>query len=142
MGFTHLGRRERRLDRLRGLAPGALGTRRTRSLDWTPRRSLHPLSARPARYRALDDAGPIELMQRAASHIDALAARLLSADVRPLALVGGLADAMAPWVSSETRRHLAQPAGDALEGAIALARVAEECQTLSLQVTDTDYGRG
>src|SRR5262245_2205632 len=101
--------------------------------------SFAPLVVNHARKQ---DAVAIELMQRAAGHIDALAARLLSADVRPLALVGGLADAMAPWVSSETRRHLAQPAGDALDGAIALARVAEECQTLSLQVSDADYGRG
>ena len=112
---------------------------------WTTRASprdygsFAPLVVSHARKQ---DAVAIELMQRAASHIDALAARLLSADVRPLALVGGLADAMAPWVSSETRRHLAQPAGDALEGAIALARMAVESQTLSLQVTDADYGRG
>jgi len=93
-------------------------------------------------HASRQDAVAIELMQRAAGHIDALAARLISADVRPLALVGGLADAMAQWVSSDTRRHLIQPAGDALDGAIALARMAVESQTLSLQVTDADYGRG
>ena len=93
-------------------------------------------------HASKQDAAAIELMQRAASHIDALAARLISADVRPLALVGGLADAIAQWVSSDTRRHLIQPAGDALDGAIALARVAAESQTLSLQVTGADYGGG
>jgi len=112
---------------------------------WTTRASprdygsFAPLVVSHARKQ---DAVAIELMQRAAGHIDALAARLLSADVRPLALVGGLAEAMAQWVSSDTRRHLIQPAGDALDGAIALARVAAEGQTLSLQVTGADYGRG
>jgi len=112
---------------------------------WTTRASprdygsFAPLVVSHARKQ---DAVAIELMQRAAGHIDALAARLLSADVRPLALVGGLADAMAQWVSSDTRRHLIRPAGDALDGAIALARVAAEGQTLSLQVTGADYGRG
>jgi len=78
----------------------------------------------------------IELMGRAAGHIDALAARLLAADVRPLALVGGLANTMEQWVSSDTRVHLIQPAGDALDGAIALARVAAESQKPDLQTTD------
>jgi len=73
-------------------------------------------------------------MRHAAGHIDALAARLLSAGVRPLALVGGLADTMAQWVSSDTRMHLIQPAGDALDGAIALARVAAESQKPSVAV--------
>jgi glucosamine kinase len=78
----------------------------------------------------------IELMRSAAGHIDALAARLLSADVRPLAMFGGLADTMAQWVSSDTRMHLIQPAGDALDGAIQLARAAAESQKAGLQTTD------
>jgi len=93
-------------------------------------------------HASKQDAAAIELMQRAAGHIDALAARLLSAGVRPLALVGGLADAMAPWVSSDTRKQLIQPAGDALDGAIRLARMAAESQPPDLQVTDADYDRG
>jgi len=88
------------------------------------------------------DTAAIELMQRAAGHINALAARLLSADVRPLALVGGLADAMTPWVSSDTRMHLIQPAGDALDGAIALARLAVENEPPDLQTLDVHHGRG
>jgi glucosamine kinase len=88
------------------------------------------------------DAAAIELMRRAAGHIDALAARLLSADVRPLALVGGLAEAMAQWVSPDTRLHLIQPAGDALDGAIQLARLAAETREPALQTTDVHDGRG
>jgi len=87
-------------------------------------------------HASKQDTVAIELMRRAAGNVDALAARLLAADVRPLALVGGLAEAMAQWVSSDTRRHLIQPAGDALDGAIALARVAAEGHTPDLQTTD------
>jgi len=87
-------------------------------------------------HASKQDPVAIELMQRAAGHIDALAARLLAADVRPLALVGGLAEVMAQWVSPDTRMHLIQPAGDALDGAIALARIAAESQMPDLQITD------
>jgi glucosamine kinase len=88
------------------------------------------------------DPAAIELMRLAAGHVDALAARLLAADVRPLALVGGLAETMAQWVSSDTRMHLIEPAGDALDGAIALARVAAESQKPDLQTTDAHDARG
>jgi glucosamine kinase len=87
-------------------------------------------------HASKQDTAAIELMRHAAGHIDALAARLLSADVRPLAMVGGLADAMAQWVSPETRLHLIQPAGDALDGAIHLARLSAETQEPDLQTTD------
>jgi glucosamine kinase len=87
------------------------------------------------------DPAAIELMRLAAGHIDALATRLLAADVCPLALVGGLSDIMAQWVSSDTRMHLIQPAGDALDGAIALARVAAESQKPSLQTMDAHHAR-
>jgi glucosamine kinase len=72
-----------------------------------------------------DHAG-IELMQAAAAHIDALAARLINLGVPRLSLVGGLAVAMAPWLSRDTTAHLAAPAGDALDGALQLARVTAE----------------
>jgi glucosamine kinase len=85
-------------------------------------------------HASKQDPVAIDLMRRAAAHIDALAARLLAADVRPLALVGGLADAMAQWVAADTRMHLVQPVGDALDGAIALAGVAAESQQASVAV--------
>jgi len=80
-------------------------------------------------------------MRSAAGHIDALAVRLLSADVRPLALIGGLADTMARWLSSDTRMHLIQPAGDALDGHIELARVAAENQKSGLETITSVPGR-
>jgi len=91
-------------------------------------------------HASKQDPAAIDLMRRAAGHIDALAARLLSAGVRPLAMVGGLADAMAQWLSPDTRLHLIQPAGDALDGAIQLARIAAESRTPDLQMTDVHDG--
>jgi glucosamine kinase len=93
-------------------------------------------------HASKQDPVAIELMRRAAGHVDALAARLLAANVRPLALVGGLANIMAQWVSPGTRTHLIQPAGDALDGAIALARNAAEKQKPDLQTTDVHDARG
>ena len=72
-----------------------------------------------------DPAG-IELMQLAAGHVDAVAERLAALGVRKIALVGGLAAHIQPWLSEQTRVHLAPPAGDALDGALQLARVAAE----------------
>jgi glucosamine kinase len=68
----------------------------------------------------------IELMMLAAGHIDALAQRLVSFGADRVALVGGLAPHLEPWLSSETRRHLVRPAGDALAGALSMARTAAE----------------
>ena len=59
-------------------------------------------------------------------HVDALAVRLVELGARRLSLVGGLALPMTPWVSDRTRRHLVPPVGDALDGALQLARVAAE----------------
>jgi glucosamine kinase len=70
-----------------------------------------------------DPAG-VELMRRAAGHIDALAARLIALGALRLALVGGLAPHLRPWVSRDTQSHLVEPGGDALEGALQLARAA------------------
>jgi len=77
-------------------------------------------------YAKRGDPAGIELMQLAAGHIDALAARLVALGARRLALVGGLAPHMEQWISQSTRTHLVQPAGDALDGALQLARAAAE----------------
>jgi glucosamine kinase len=74
------------------------------------------------------DAVAAELMQLAAAHIDALAARLVIAGSPRLALAGGLAASLEPWLGSATRAHLIEPAGDALSGALRLARSAAEAR--------------
>lgn len=65
-----------------------------------------------------------ELIRLAAGHIDALAARLVAAGVTRLALVGGCATFLQPQLSEATKSHLVEPFGDALSGALELARGA------------------
>jgi glucosamine kinase len=90
--------------------------------------------ARPADFAALaphvvehvanDDSAAIELMRLAGRHIGSLAERLVALGATRLALTGGLAPFVEPWLPEETRRHLVSPEGDALAGALWLARAA------------------
>jgi glucosamine kinase len=73
-----------------------------------------------------DDPVAIELMRTAAAHIDSLAARLIALGVPQLALVGGFAASVQPWVARQTTSRLIQPAGDAVQGALRLARTAAQ----------------
>jgi glucosamine kinase len=68
------------------------------------------------------DAAAVELMQTAATHIDRLAVRLIALGVARLALVGGFASGLQPWLAAETKSRLIEPAGDAVDGALTLAR--------------------
>lgn len=81
--------------------------------------SLAPTVVEHSRLR---DELAADLMRSAASHIDALAMRLVVLGAHALALVGGLASAIEPWLADSTRRHLVPPLGDALDGALQLAR--------------------
>jgi glucosamine kinase len=72
------------------------------------------------------DAAAVELMQMTAAHIDRLAARLIALGVPRLALVGGFAPALQPWLAAETKSRLMEPAGDAVDGALTLARSTAE----------------
>jgi glucosamine kinase len=60
-------------------------------------------------------------MRQAGRHIDALASRLAALGIPRIALVGGLASSIEPWLPAETRKHLVAPADDALEGALLIA---------------------
>ena len=68
------------------------------------------------------DAVARELMRLAAGHIDGLAQRLVACGARRLCLMGGLAEPIAQWLAEATRQRLTEPRGDALSGALALAR--------------------
>jgi glucosamine kinase len=68
------------------------------------------------------DATAQHLMRLAAVHIDALAARMAAAGAHRLALLGGLSDSIKPYLGQSTRRLLVLPMGDALSGALQLAR--------------------
>jgi glucosamine kinase len=96
-------------------------------LDWTAGAQPADLGAyapRVVAHAAEGDAAAVELMSLAAGHIDALAARLIAAGAERLSLMGGLAVSLRPWLSAATRSHLVEPAGDALTGALSLARRA------------------
>jgi glucosamine kinase len=68
----------------------------------------------------------LELMKSAGAHVDALAQLLFEFGVDRLALVGGLAAAVEPWLAHDTRRHLVAPQGDAVAGALRLAHQAAQ----------------
>jgi glucosamine kinase len=68
----------------------------------------------------------VELMRAASAHVDALAQLLVEFGADRLALVGGLAASVEPWLADDTRRHLVMPQGDAVAGALQLARDAAE----------------
>lgn len=89
-----------------------------------PPRDLGSLAPIVVEQGAHNDPAAVELMRLAGSHIDAVAARLNSLGATRLALLGGLAPAMEEWLSVETRRCLVPPAGDAVDGALQLARLA------------------
>ncbi|MBV8836653.1 MAG: N-acetylglucosamine kinase [Alphaproteobacteria bacterium] len=71
------------------------------------------------------DETALAIMRVAAAHIDAIATRLLALDVPRLSLTGGLAPHMLGFLSTTTRARLAAPQGDALDGALLLARATE-----------------
>ncbi len=93
-------------------------------------------SARPRDFGSLapiiiehalrDDPMARELVLLAAKHVDLLAARLIELGVSRLSLMGGLATEIAPSLADETKSVLVRAAGDALSGALRLARLEAE----------------
>lgn len=96
-------------------------------LQWTLNaapRDLGTLAPLIVQHAAQNDRVGGELMQMAAAHIDALAQRLTAVGTQRLSLVGGLAEHVGRWLSEETKAHVVAPKGDALDGALYLARQA------------------
>ncbi len=89
-------------------------------------RQFGTFAPRVAAYASKDDPAAIELIQTAAAHIDSLAARLIAIGAPKLALVGGFAAALQPWLAPQTKSRLVEPAGDAVQGALTLARAAAQ----------------
>jgi glucosamine kinase len=71
-----------------------------------------------------DDLAGCELMCLAADHIEILVKRLVAMGAPKVALCGGLASHIEPWLSDKAKRCLVPPAADALAGAVDLARAA------------------
>jgi len=84
------------------------------------------LAPEVVRSAAAGDAVADEIMAEAAGHVDKMAARLVALGVDRIALVGGLSGPLAPRVNETTRAHLVPPKGDALQGALHLARAAAQ----------------
>jgi glucosamine kinase len=77
-------------------------------------------------HACANDPVAVELLRLAGGHIDALARMLVAVGAGRLSLVGGLAASIEPRLADATRRHLVAPRGDALAGALQLAREAAE----------------
>ncbi|MGO9547263.1 MAG: BadF/BadG/BcrA/BcrD ATPase family protein [Rhodomicrobium sp.] len=82
------------------------------------------LAPAAASHAAEDDLAGCELMALAADHIEILTKRLFAMGAPRVALCGGFAASIEPWLSERTRRRLVPPAADALTGAVDLARAA------------------
>jgi glucosamine kinase len=96
-------------------------------LQWTINaapRDLGSFAPLVVEHAAQNDRVGRELIRMAASHIDALAERMIALGTPRLSLLGGLAEHVAPWLSPVTKSHLVAPKGDALDGALHLARQA------------------
>ena len=89
----------------------------------TPR-ELAAFAPRIFEFATRDDAAAVELMRAAGFHIDALAWRLIAVGAERIALVGGCATFVKAWLGESTALHLVEPLGDALQGALHIARAA------------------
>ena len=77
-------------------------------------------------YAARQDSVAIELLRGAAHHVDVIADRLAALGVPQLSLAGGLAPHVEPFLAAKTKALLVTPQGDALSGALWLARTEAE----------------
>lgn len=96
-------------------------------VDWSAAaspRDFGSLTQAVVDHATRGDAVATELMQLAAAHIDTLAARLVASGATRLVLVGGFGPSLKPWLAANTLSHLVEPEGDALDGALRLARSA------------------
>jgi glucosamine kinase len=80
----------------------------------------------PLVMRHADAGDPIarRIVRDAAEQIDELARRLSECGAPRVALLGGLASSMQPWLAPDVQRRLVPVEGDAVDGALHLARRA------------------
>ncbi|MGH6924288.1 MAG: BadF/BadG/BcrA/BcrD ATPase family protein [Propylenella sp.] len=91
-------------------------------------------TARPADYAALaplvfehaeaGDVLALALVNEAAADAARIIARLIEVGAPAVALIGGLAEPLSTWLPPSARQHLVKARGDALDGAILIARRA------------------
>lgn len=68
------------------------------------------------------DPHAMAIVSSAAEAASRMVSRLLDLGIPAVSLMGGLADALLPWLRPPVRRALRPPQGDALDGAIRMAR--------------------
>jgi glucosamine kinase len=80
----------------------------------------------PLVMRHADAGDPVgrRIVRDAAEQIDALVRRLIECGAARVALLGGLASPMQPWLAPDVQRRLVPVEGDAVDGALHLARRA------------------
>jgi glucosamine kinase len=76
------------------------------------------------RHADAGDAVARRIVRDAAEQIDDLARGLLECGAPRVALLGGLASSIQPWLAPDVQRRLAPVEGDAVDGALRLARQA------------------
>ncbi|MBN7778582.1 N-acetylglucosamine kinase [Nitratireductor aquimarinus] len=81
------------------------------------------------RHADQGDAAARRIVQDAAAQIDMLVRTLFDQGAPRVALLGGLSGPLEPWLSPDVRRRLKPADGDAVDGAIILARRAAEGRT-------------
>jgi len=81
----------------------------------------------PLVMRHADDGDPIarRIVRDAAEQIDELVRRLSESGAPRIALLGGLASSINPWLAPDVQRRSVATEGDAVDGALHLARRAE-----------------
>jgi len=80
----------------------------------------------PLVLRHADDGDSIarRIVREAAEQVDGLVRRLSECGASRIALLGGLASSIDPWLAPDVQRRLVAPEGDAVDGALHLARRA------------------
>ncbi len=80
----------------------------------------------PLVMRHADAGDPVarRIVRDAAEQVDELVRRLVECGTPRVALLGGLASTMQPWLAPDVQRRLVPPEGDAVDGALRLARHA------------------
>jgi glucosamine kinase len=76
------------------------------------------------RHADAGDAVARRIVRDAAEQIDDLVRRLVESGASRMALLGGLASSMQPWLAPDVQRRLVAVEGDAVDGALRLARQA------------------
>jgi glucosamine kinase len=78
------------------------------------------------RHANQGDAAGRRIVQNAAEQIDGLVRALFDQGAPHVALLGGLSSALEPWLSPDVRRRLKPADGDAVSGAIILAKMQDQ----------------